>query len=193
VREVVTTNRHLDRFFDLKCKDVLSAVFPNAKEVTESFAVYDAAVSILGRDALHDSSILAICPGDGVSPRTGATAALRSAWTVKSVDPKMGLRWVRGKHTIKRLSCVRANAEALTYVAQRIVILATHSHASMTALLAKCHAQRVDIISLPCCVKDGLGEPTRSYDDADCISPARRVNAYVEYGAYGATATKESP
>lgn len=186
-------SRHLDKFFRLNCRDVLSCVFPNAKEVTEAFAVYDAAKVVFGDAALHDASILVVCPGDGVSPRTGATAALRSAWTVKSVDPKMGRRWIQGKHTIKRLSCVRAAAEALTYRAPRILVLATHSHASLAAVLAKCEADRVDVVSMPCCVHDDIGEPDKWWADGDCLSPANRVNVYLDVQAVAAAAPWGTP
>lgn len=173
-------NRHLDRFFRLKCGDRLTRFFPNSKEVTEAFAVYDAAKVVLGDEALHDSSILAICPGDGVSPRTGATVALRSAWTVKSVDPAMRVRWTRGQHKVKRLECVRGMAQDAEYASPRIVILATHSHAPLSSIVAKCRCDRLDVVSLPCCVPDDIGSPSMSWEDADCESPARRVNAYLE-------------
>ncbi len=173
-------NRHLDKFFRLKCGDRLTRFYPNSKEVTESFAVYDAAKRMLGDEALHDAGILAVCPGDGVSPRTGALTALRSAWTVKSVDPIMRLRWARGKHDVKRLTCVRAKADEMEYVADRIVVLATHSHARLSSVVAQCKCKRLDVISLPCCVADDIGTPTKSWSDEDCESPARIVNAYIE-------------
>lgn len=186
------SNRHLDAFFRLGCRSNLVNVFPNPKELTESFAVYAAVTRAFGFSVLKDRGVLCICPADGVSPRTGATAALRSAWTVKSIDPKMGLRWVRGKHAIKRLSCIRSKAECLRYEAERVLILATHSHADLPRLIERCEAERVDVVSLPCCVPDRLGVPALSWSDPDCLSPARTINVYLDVRVVAQVASAEA-
>lgn len=191
-------SRYIDEFIhDSRAPDMLRwKLFPNAKEITESFSAYAIVRDVLGLD-LSDPTIAVLCVGDGRVPRTAATFALRSAWTCFSVDPAMKVRWgssfVDGKHrcVIPRVHAYRAKVldvggwrpDALHVQAFRhCVVVAVHSHASLRAsirvaqLLAPC----VSVVSMPCCFKDDMGNADVIYDDMNVSSPHRRVYVWKD-------------
>ena len=152
-------------------------LFPDAKEVTESFGAYAAVRRhIVARGlSLGDPTVTLIAVGDGSTPRTAATFALRSAWRCVSVDPR--LRW-RG-----RVDCLDVRAcrveETHVEVHGPVVVVAVHSHATLAAALRAVvgHPTRVSVVAIPCCatqVVHGV-DPTVQYDDPEIDSPKRRV------------------
>lgn len=164
-------------------------LFPNAKEITESFAAYAAVREhFAGALAFGQAQVALLAAGDGHVPRTAATFAFRSAWTCFSVDPAMRAEWIR-ESRIARLHAYRAkilgfagwspdtvHAKAFA----RCIVVAVHSHASLRASVqaAKALATRVSVVSIPCCVPDDIEPPTLSYEDADIASSHRRVNVW---------------
>lgn len=181
VRVPAPSARYLDELFKLKCAQALVPLFPNAKEITESFAVFHAIKKALGPALLADPSVTVICPGDGTQPRTGALFALRSKWTVFSVDPIMRPRHVNGRHFIERLHAIKDRAGQFPVGANRVIVAACHSHAPLSQVLAPIRAERIDVASLPCCVPDDIGEPSRTYLDRGCWSPHNRINLYLDW------------
>lgn len=173
--------KYLSEFFLLSCApDMLAMrIFPNAKEITESFAAYNAARYKMQMD-LKDSSISVVCVGDGSTPRTAATFAMRSAWTCYSVDPlsKGGIkRW----EPIKRLTVVRDKIENFSLTCERALIVAVHSHAPLEAAVRSVKAERVDVIAMPCCVSQnvpGRIDPLMEYDDRHVMSPCRKIKIW---------------
>lgn len=191
-------SRYIDEFIhDSRAPDMLRwKLFPNAKEITESFGAYTAVRKHLDVD-LADTTRAVLCVGDGRVPRTAATFALRSAWTCFSVDPAMKVRWVAsfvdGKHmcVIPRVHAYRAkvldvggwrpnaqHVQAFSYC----VVVAVHSHASLRASVrvAQLLAPRVSVVSMPCCFRDDMGNADVTYDDMNVSSPHRRVYVWKD-------------
>lgn len=181
VRVPTPSARYFDELCSLTCAGDLVRFFPNAKEITESFACFNAVRKMLGCASFAES-FTCLVPGDGTAPRTGALFALRTRWTVISVDPIMRPRWVLGRHRIERLAARKLKVEFLEpIVANRVVVVSCHSHAGLRNSLSHVSAERVDVISLPCCVPDDIGAPTRTWLDKSCWSPQNRINAYMDW------------
>lgn len=177
--------RYLNEFMALKCAPDLLAwgVYPNVKEVTESFAAFHAVRKALGEDKLKSPAIRVICVGDGRSPRTAACFAVRSAWVAYSVDPNL-VNPVGWNTKIKRLTCLRLKVEDLDWRTTTgfpddfvTVVVAVHSHAK----LAQCEKFRPAlVVAVPCCVPqeyDGR-PPDYSYTDWGILSPKRTVKVW---------------
>ena len=84
--------RLVDRFLSLDCGHELlrMGLFPNAQEISESMACLQAAIEHLeGVVSLKDADVVAVVVGDGRTPRTAALLAMRTQWTVLSVDPAL--------------------------------------------------------------------------------------------------------
>ncbi len=122
--------RYLDNLVNLHCASDLLALglFPDIKEVTESFAAYRAVLDFLTPHGwrLGDPGVTVIAVGDGAAPRTAATFAHRSSWECISVDPRMKAAWLPGGHRaarVQRLTCHRARIEDVEIVADRALIV----------------------------------------------------------------------
>jgi hypothetical protein len=179
--------RYLDEILKVKCGPDLLAlgIFPNAKEITESFAAFQV-VRRQMMDRLGDENGLCIVIGDGNTPRTGATIAYRSRWNVVSVDPRMKM----GDHTtvsknpaIQRLTRMRMKIENAWDVlrpeiekASFVVVVAVHSHAP---LQPPPWVKPCLVVAIPCCVKQEMGKsPSFSYEDWGIHSPQRKVHVW---------------
>lgn len=72
-------------------------LFPNAKEITESFSAYYNIRDYLSftkrQHLLSDHNVLCYVIADGNVPRTGATIACSTNWQVFSIDPRMKKKW----------------------------------------------------------------------------------------------------
>ena len=175
-----------------RAPDMLAlGLFPDAKEVTESFGAYAAARRYL-REAfpLNDPAVVLIAVGDGSTPRTGATFAMRSAWSCTSVDPRLhetSNRGVCGRPPstgwggVERLTVLPRRVEEVTVDCdgRPVLVVAVHSHASLAASIGCIGGRpsRVGVIAMPCCVSlvlPGL-VPDATYEDQAILSPQRRV------------------
>jgi hypothetical protein len=179
-------SRYLDEFVRLsRSPEMLSLkLFPNAKEITESFGAYAAVREHLDLD-FGDPSICVLAVGDGFVPRTAATFAMRSAWICFSVDPNMRDRgWSR---KVERLHAYRDKIlplggwyvpDEFAFSFSRCVLVCVHSHASLwqSILSARGLAGKVSIVSIPCCVKHDYQIAAEVvYKDEGIISPERKV------------------
>lgn len=178
------THRYIDDFLSLRCApDMLElSLFPNAKEITESFAAYDAVKTRLFRHfQLADEKIIVLSVGDGSTPRTAATFALRSRWRCHSIDPLLGNKSRFGRiarlwlHSKKIEECSRE--EFGISDGSTVVLAAVHSHASLqNAVSVIGSVARLAIIAIPCCVRLTLPLPTYDvYHDEGIWSPAKTV------------------
>lgn len=181
--------RYLDEFVRFSRSPELLALklFPNAKEISESFGAYNAVRNL--RLDFGDPSICVLAVGDGCVPRTAATFALRSRWTCFSVDPNMRDRgWSR---KVERLHTYREFVKGFgngwnpspehfrKY--QRCVMVGVHSHASLIASISTSRrlSEHVSVVSIPCCVKHDYDMPADVvYEDAGILSPERRVHVW---------------
>lgn len=192
--------RYLNEFFALKCSQgllttrVFGASNP-AKEVTEAFAMFRG-IAAIWEDGLANykrDDVRLIVIGDGRTPRLGATVALRSNWTVISVDPDLHETWA-GPHNlpgdfkydpqgIKRLCCVRDKGEncLFDYPDEEVVVAFPHSHAPMEAVLRRVIAKRMHVVANPCCVSShvpGRLFPDHSYLDWGIHSAKREIQIW---------------
>lgn len=87
------TLRYLDEFIKLKCApDLLNLeLFPNAKEITESMAAFNAVRKNVVNDNLtyHANHIMLLDVGSGNVPRTAALFAFRTKWDCIAIDPQL--------------------------------------------------------------------------------------------------------
>ncbi len=166
------STRYLDDFVKLKCAPDLLAlgVFPNSKEITESFAAFEAAK----RFGLNwgDPALRVCVIGDGSTPRTGATFAFRTRWGVVSIDPKARSKaW-----NVARLGVIQARFETIEDLRKFDLYVLVHSHSSLADI-----PKGQNVISIPCCVKhdeyDGR-PPDIEYDDWAIWSPERTVKIW---------------
>eukprot|EP00960_Hanusia_phi_P004881 141004-Hanusia_phi.AAC.2 len=85
--------KYVDEFLKLDCAPSLIALklFPNAKEITESMAVYTAFRRLLSAQCMDfDSSDSFVFVGDGTTPRTAAIFAhLTRAGRCVAIDPML--------------------------------------------------------------------------------------------------------
>lgn len=195
LRKLNTRSRkYLDEFIGLKCSaDMLAAgLFPNSKEVTESFAAYYALRHVRPVLDLSDPGITLYCIGDGTQPRTAATFAFRSAWQCHSIDPRLK---VVGKHPrVQRLHChawtdrefVQSHTAETFASLCPVVVVAVHNHGSLDPLVHVISSPQIVVVSIPCCVEQtittpGTGEkirPDREYQDMGIWSPKRTVKIW---------------
>lgn len=179
--------RYLDNLVNLHCSQDLLALdlFPNIKEVTESFAAYRAALHYLTPRGWKpgDETITGVFVGDGNTPRTGATFAFRSRWQCISVDPRMKPSWCSGGRKaarVERLHSHKLRIEDLSIVADRAVVVAVHSHADLASSVAAVKAREVAVISMECCVPLTLPTPPDfSYNDPGVLSPHNRIDIWL--------------
>lgn len=84
--------RYTDELLTLRSAPQLLALrlWPNAKELTESFACFAAAREQLADlFSPDDPSVTVVVVGDGLTPRTAALFAFRTRWKAISIDPLM--------------------------------------------------------------------------------------------------------
>lgn len=177
--------RYANELLALRCGPDLLAlgVFPDFKELTESFGMYRAVSDTLGRALLEQPGVALIAVGDGCTARTAATFAFRSQWTCYSVDP--AARMLESYSSVRRLVIVQERVERWTLPSghARAVIVAVHSHARLDAAVKACAgAERVDIFALPCCVGQQLGrKPDVERVDKSISSPKRTFVIWLDY------------
>lgn len=172
------TRRYAEDFWRLNCATDLMelGVYPNFKEMTESFAAYRAARLHIPFEP-QDPEVNVVVVGDGATPRTAVTFAFRSAWNCFSIDPNLHSldRW----KSVKRLVCIPSCVEdSIAAAFGKLIIVAPHSHASLPEALSRFDANERHVIALPCCkeqVVPGRPVPDIKYDDWGIWSPARSV------------------
>jgi len=171
-------SRYLNTFVTCKCApDMLSrGLFPNPKEITESFAMYEATKNLEGFE-WNNPDVNVVVVGDGRKPRTGATFAFRTNWNCVSVDPDTANQ----KFEIRRLTTHRKKIEDvhLEFDTQTLIVL-PHSHAPIMACLRNILAPKRAIITMDCCVKNKIPnvKPDMEYDDEDVWSPMNRIRIW---------------
>jgi hypothetical protein len=175
------TSSYFDELVKLKCGPDLLAlqVFPNAKEITESFGAFNAVRNYVCCDKikLSDPNIDLFVVGDGVSPRTAATFAFRSGWNCYSIDPIMRIK----EYPVKRLTLYAKKIEELNFETDNIaIIVMVHSHAKLkdTLLHIKSKQER-HLVTIPCCVPHEMAnKPYLGYMDSRILSEKNTVKIW---------------
>jgi hypothetical protein len=175
----VRPSRYLDRFVrtTVGARLAESRVFPNAKEVTESYAARAAALRFRAAFPPSDPDVLLIAVADGSTPRTAATFALHTAWQCHSVDPR--LRVSRRWSAIPRLTVHPRPIETCRFSASRAVVVALHSHVSLALSVGSVVADSLLVIAMPCCVPVDLDRPADlSVVDPHVLSARRTIHVW---------------
>ncbi len=144
---------YVNRFIGMHCAaDMLNwNLFPNAKEITESYGTVFNTIKHFPELDRNDSKVRIVVVGDGHTPRTAALFACMTRWTCYSVDPE--LRHKTSWNAIKRLSIFHKKIEEvkLDFGNDPTIIVCVHSHAHFKDCLAAIRSTNRGMISLPCC------------------------------------------
>ena len=172
--------KYAGEIFGLSCGPDLLALrlFPNLKEISESFGCFDAVRYRLQEYDLKDPDVNLVSVGDGCTPRTAATFALRTAWKCYSIDPRLKggtLRW----SAVKNLIIVKDRVQNFYLESEKVVVVCVHSHVSLSESIEGIRAKKLSVVAIPCCVSLRLrGEPDIQYEEAGIISPCRTVKIW---------------
>jgi len=175
--------RYLNRFIKLKASpDILQfSLFPNVKEITESFGALDAVFNHLPEFDRADPKIRVFCVGDGKTPRTAALFTFCTRWTCYSIDPR--LKYKPKYERIKRLHCIDQKVEdVVPYVVDKGIVVAVHSHANMFDSVSVCDALcHRAAVAIPCCFPQKLRTPPDvGYHDEGILSSCNLVQVWKD-------------
>jgi len=176
------SHRYIEEFFHLNksAADMLMlGVFPDAKEVTESYAAFNAVRNKLKFD-LSDPHVTAISVGDGHTPRTATLMAFRTNWKCISLDPGLDEKRIPiWESKVDRLTCLKKAVEDVNMDFDKVVILCVHSHADIHSTLDHIKGKSRALVGIPCCVSyDYEIEPDYDYLDAGIWSPKNNVKVW---------------
>lgn len=182
VRVQKPTARYFDEFLRLKCAPELAQLrlYPNGKELTESFAMFRGIVKMLNAASLAEPWQL-IDVGCGKQPRNAALFALRSRWDCIAVDPRLDTCWQDpAHHQLYRLDCRSTTIQQAGIVRDRpTVVVMVHAHVSVPHVLASLKGTApLFIVSMKCCVPERMDDADYSYYDHGCWSPHRMIRAW---------------
>lgn len=196
--------KYMEEFVSMSAgADMLGyGLFPNAKEITESFAAFRAVHKHIRRQfnlQYDDERINVVAVGDGGTPRTAATFAFRTKWQCWSVDPVLNLKpslftkitpppypgnkpnieWTTHNY-IKRLIAVKGKIEDCEFHFDKCIVVCVHSHINLETTLQSINAKEIYLVAIPCCVPLCLDkEPLIEYLDYGIWSPERTVKIWA--------------
>jgi hypothetical protein len=196
--------RYLDEFVsDLTCSALLleTRMYPDAKEITESMAMFDAVRCHIPLDipeASRHKKHGIICVGDGATPRTASLFAFRTkGWMCYSIDPIA--RTTKEWESIDRLKIVRAKIEEVRVKLDKAVIILLHAHVSLEATLPSIEAEEIlAVVCCPCCnfhtVQQSIGsiKPDVSFHDPALLSVHNEVRIWLDPKLPTGTATSNT-
>ncbi|UJR17117.1 hypothetical protein I4U23_004013 [Adineta vaga] len=173
---------YLDEFLRLRCApDLISmGLFPNAKEITESFAVWAAIrrhilpqlPSSSSPSSTTDRRNAIIVVGDGMTPRTAGLCAYltKGLWQCFSIDPILqydtytdmtflNRRSLTTKDncnewkTTEGLRMARAKIQAISIQCRQAIVVLMHAHVTLEDAIEAIDASEgiVGIVTCPCC------------------------------------------
>lgn len=169
--------KYINRFLNCNSAEKMLRykLYPNAKEITEAFAAFDATTRLPAGYEWNNPEVTAYCVGDGVRPRAAMMFALRTAWTTYSIDPRLSPI----HYPIQRLTLIRKRVEEVVLVcADRVLIVAVHSHAPLTAAINRLGGSyHTAVIAIPCCIDQSYPPqpPDHRYRDEAISSPMNEV------------------
>ncbi|KAL4172613.1 hypothetical protein KRP22_007777 [Phytophthora ramorum] len=191
--------RYLNEFVGkLHCAPALlqHGLFPDAKEVTESMALFNAVRRYIeptskgeavDENGKHDGIVVV---GDGNTPRTAALFAFRMrGWKCYSVDPAMEKgtsERSKGWADVSNLVVVRNKIENVRIALRKAIVVLVHAHVTLDQALSAVQAEQVcGVVTLPCCNWYGQQEklfgrgPDLVYDDFSVLSDHREIRLWA--------------
>lgn len=194
------TLRYLDEFISLRCSlDLLGLkLFPNAKEITESMAAFNAVrrnISYKAQINYDGSNISLFDIGCGQMPRTAALFAMRTKWKCYAIDPKL-LTYTDAIpfFPINNLYHGQCKFEEMLFPEESrnniFIFTLVHAHIDLEEIIKFIHKYRPPyayIINIPCCEfsHDEIIKKNHSllpliaeYEDFGIHSPMRHIYVY---------------
>ncbi len=176
--------RYLNEFIKLNksASDMLAlGLFPNGKEISESYSAFNAVRTKLKQYDTNDPTITLVSVGDGTTPRTAALFAFRTKWQCISIDPLLK-DCADYEEKIQRLTCYDSKVEDIhpsRLEFDKVVIVAVHSHASLQNILQHVKGKVRSLVAIPCCVPY-VHESIRpiEYSDSGIWSPKNTVKVW---------------
>lgn len=168
--------RYINRFMGMKAApDMLGrGLFPNAKEITESFGAFEAVKHL---PVSFKDDLAVVCVGDGHSPRTGAVCAFCTRWNCYSVDPQLRLK----EWNIDRLTCKRFRIQdTFLEFDKPCIIIMVHAHVKVNETLPYIKAPVRHLITMECCMNLDLTgvAPDEDYRDDNIWSPMNNIKVW---------------
>jgi hypothetical protein len=171
---------YLDEFLRLRCAPDLIAMglFPNTKEITETFAVWAAIRRHIfpqlstSTSSTNDRRNAIIVVGDGMTPRTAALCAYltKGLWQCFSVDPMLqydtytDMTFIHRRSTttadhckewkgIRGLRMARAKIQTVSIQCRQALVVMMHAHVSIEDAISAVDALDgiIGIVTCPCC------------------------------------------
>lgn len=189
-----------------RAKDLLDLdLFPNGKEIEESFAMLNCCLSKLKTNS-QDESVLCVVVGDGGRPRTACTIAFHTKWSSISIDPALKNMKQELKDKLDKVERFEYHDRKIEEIVidgffddtslfkkiifnkvffKTIIFIHPHSHAFLSETIKFKNQFGLDkevkvwLISMPCCVSDNLNKEYYSYMDNHIHSPKNRINIYA--------------
>eukprot|EP01083_Nonionella_stella_P217096 779604_1 len=166
--------RYIDEFLSLKCATDLMGhnIYPNCKEITESFSVLHALRKYLNASSknvekhkkyhFENSDVTAIVVGDGTTPRIASLLCYITKWdNVYSVDPQLRIKKNKSWKHIQHLTCLQSKIEDITIKINdnhNVIVVFMHSHVLLEESLSSiCFSNRNNkgnemcVVTVPCC------------------------------------------
>lgn len=148
--------RYINDLLASKCgPDMLALkLFPNAKEITESYGCYYGIGQHLQELGLEfgDPKVNLISIGDGGTPRTSALFAFKSRWNCYGVDPEFNMDKWRGSK-VDRLSVHKNRIQDCKFeFDDPCVLIFCHAHVRIDESLKSIKSPRIVVLAIPCCV-----------------------------------------
>lgn len=185
--------KYINRFISLNSLEEFGKykLFPNPKEVTESFAMYVAVMKYVVENTdickgRNDARVFVV--GDGVTPRTAGLMAFMTKFQCVSIDPELR---DRDYSEIRRLRIVQKkiqdwepgvlNSGDGVLNQKPHIILMPHSHAPIQETWNKLVNDKTWLITMPCCTHGRLNIPCIEYRDMAVASPKNYIKVYCNY------------
>lgn len=196
------SKKYFDEFLRSHCSlDLLSLeLFPNSKEITESFAAYNAVRKHLWSCfSPDDNAVTLVVVGDGRTPRTAATFAFRTKWYCISVDPALNRDKIQiWESKIQRLHCFANTIQDFSnakITSEKMVVVAVHAHVRIEEILNAVDCTLLGLVSNECCVPQKIDprhllsphslrqslllQLSVEYDDWGIWSPKRTIKVWT--------------
>jgi hypothetical protein len=171
---------YLDQFLQLKCAPdlITMGLFPNAKEITETFAIWTALRRYIfprlstSTPSINNRQNTIIVVGDGMTPRTAALCAYltKGLWQCYSIDPMLqydtyaDMTFINRRSittadhcqqwkNIKGLRMARAKIQTVSIQCRQAIVVMMHAHVTIEDAIAAVDASEgiVGIVTCPCC------------------------------------------
>ena len=199
---------YLNQFLELKCSSDLlrMGLFPNVKEISESFSMWTALRQYIFPQMSNESSGDAIIiVGDGMTPRTGALCAFLTSGLLKcySIDPliqydsyldriylnrqsKTTEEHCQLWKTINGLRIIRDRIERVSIECERAIVVLMHAHVQLDRTIESINASKgiIGIITCPCCQWIPFQQmcfqekPHHQYRDIRLLSVQNQINIW---------------